>query len=533
MASPVSSALAQLDGSLQALQSQIDRLQAALEVEDDPLRHSLTEACQKAAMLCDLVRAERPDADWADRPALDQIIHDLERATEEKRNQQRREKVLELADELAEGSLQHRSAARAAALNALRLQAVEELRKEAAGEGVKELPGPNASEWLRWACSLQDGADAPVLEPLRRDFPALERLSGELEERYWRPPTGKTPEPSHASLRQAQKASTVPSEPPSRPQTVWRSELSPDSSASTAVIIPSSDLPPHSPPAKEGQNDAADTSPTDHAAAAHDAHLESTLQVAAAPQSAEQASPQASQEQEAEEEVFPSFGQSASREPHVALWIAVASVVLLCAVFAGIHYFHGRGNRAPATGALVQDSDLNVARAATTSEPAASGTSAPDSNVPMTAANVGAQPVGEKAPAAPTVAAKLALPMLHRQPDEGAQDKILLSMESCQRMSPASIECWGYVSNLGPGGSLVSLDRVDVVDGKGNTFSLDKHGQFAFPNGKSSNIPAGSRVKYALKVPDKDPAARTLTLYLDISNPVGLEYTFRDVPVAE
>ncbi len=524
MASPVSSTLTQLDDSVRAWQSQLDRLQAALEVDDEQLRRSLAKACQQAATLCDLVRAERPDAQWRDRKDLDQLIQDLEHAAEERRNQQRRSRLLELADELNAGSVQHRSAARAAALNTLRLQAVEELRRQAGAEVVNELPGPKASEWLHWAFNLQDGVDAPLLAALRRDFPALERFSGELEERYWTP-SGKAPEPP-PSPRPAQKAEAGPSAPPSRPEPVRRSELATQWSASTAaVILPPSDLLPHTVEKIPGE---ADASRVDHAVAvAQDARLNSTLQVAAVPEPAGQPAP------ETGEHVFSGLGEAASPERHVAIWIAAASVVVLGAALAGIHYFHGRANHAPGTTAgVVQDSDLNVARAATTGEATPPG-GAPESNDSMAGANLSPRAAGENVPGATSTEAKLDFPTLHRQPVEGAQDKILLSMEFCRRVNPGSIECWGYVSNLGAGGARVSLDRADVVDGKGNTFSLDRNSQFDFPTGKSSSLPPGSRVKYTVRVPDKDPGARTLTLYLDVSNPTGLEYTFRDIPVAE
>jgi hypothetical protein len=142
-------------------------------------------------------------------------------------------------------------------------------------------------------------------------------------------------------------------------------------------------------------------------------------------------------------------------------------------------------------------------------------------------------PAGLQAPESPRTHAKLPPSLLQRQPVEGAQDKILLTMELCERVNPQSIECWGYVSNLRDESSDVSLYRADVVDGKGNSFNLSSNGQFDFPTGHSFNIPAGSSVKYTIKIPDKDQDAQTLTLYLDVSNPRDLEYTFRDVPVAD
>src|ERR1017187_7952734 len=100
MSSQYSSTLTKLDGVLHSIHAQLDCLEAALEVNDEQLNHSLTEACQHAAMLRDLIRAERPDANWADRRALDQLINELEIAAKARRNQQRRSRLLDLANEL-------------------------------------------------------------------------------------------------------------------------------------------------------------------------------------------------------------------------------------------------------------------------------------------------------------------------------------------------------------------------------------------------------------------------------------------------
>jgi hypothetical protein len=188
MPSPFASALTKLDGSLLAIQSHLDMLQAGLDVNDGQLNQSMSDARHHAASLRDLIRAERPDAKWTDRKSLEHLIHELEIAAKARRNQQRRAKLLELASELDNGLVQHRFKARAAALNQLRVEAVNELRTEAAlSEQVKELPGPLANQWIHWVCNLQEEKDALVLTDLRRDFVALERFAREMEEDYWAP----------------------------------------------------------------------------------------------------------------------------------------------------------------------------------------------------------------------------------------------------------------------------------------------------------------------------------------------------------
>ena len=214
MSSPISSALERLDGSLLALQSEVDCLRAGLEVSDDQLSQRLTDARQHATAVRDLIRAERADAAWADRKALDQLIHDLELAAREKRNQERRTRLLELASEFEAGNIRHRFESRVSSLQALRQEAVQQLRADAARpEQQKVLPGPEAGEWLHWACNLQEEADAPTLDELQKDFPAVAAFTGEMEETYWVPGT-RAPVSAAPAPRPPQPAAPPVTAPP-------------------------------------------------------------------------------------------------------------------------------------------------------------------------------------------------------------------------------------------------------------------------------------------------------------------------------
>lgn len=190
MSSAFWSELAKLDDSLLAVQSQVDWMRAGFEFDDDQLTQSVTEARQHGAALRDLVHVERADAKWSDRESLERLIHELEIAAQERRNQQRRSKLADLANELDAGSIKHRLEARAAALSKLRQEAVKQLRTEAAlADQVKDLPGPAASQWLRWACNLQEERDSFALSRLRKDFAAVDRFVAGMEESYWVPGT--------------------------------------------------------------------------------------------------------------------------------------------------------------------------------------------------------------------------------------------------------------------------------------------------------------------------------------------------------
>jgi hypothetical protein len=188
MSSPFWSALGKLDGSLHAIQSQVDALRAGLEIDDAKLSQSLMHARRDVALLRNLIRSERPDAKWNARTELDMLIHDLEIDAQQRRNEQRRMRLLDLADEFEAGIARHRSESRTTSLNRLRMDAIEQLRAAATvPEQQKELPGPAASEWLHWACNLRDKDDATIIDDLRRRFPALEAFAAEMEGRYWTP----------------------------------------------------------------------------------------------------------------------------------------------------------------------------------------------------------------------------------------------------------------------------------------------------------------------------------------------------------
>ena len=187
MPSPLSSALAKLDDSIRVLEERLHSLDASLEVPREEFIQSLTEARQNADTVRELIRAERPDVEWEDRLSLEKLIGDVAAAAEADRKELRRRQLLDLAEELNAGAITHRLKSRVTALEALREDAVRELQAEANEEQPKELPGPEASAWMQWACGWQENAGTDRFSELEGDFPALLRFAGEMEETYWQP----------------------------------------------------------------------------------------------------------------------------------------------------------------------------------------------------------------------------------------------------------------------------------------------------------------------------------------------------------
>ncbi len=80
----------------------------------------------------------------------------------------------------------HRRAFRVDQLNHLRDLAINELRSQAGLEGTPQtLPGPEANQWIEWACGLKEPEDAESLQTLRHGFKHLEDFVAHLEPEMW------------------------------------------------------------------------------------------------------------------------------------------------------------------------------------------------------------------------------------------------------------------------------------------------------------------------------------------------------------
>jgi len=111
-----------------------------------------------------------------------------EDAVDTKDSELRRSRLLGLANELERGSIVHHRAARVSQLNQLRDQSIKELRFHASLGGVPPtLPGPEAAEWVPWACGLKEPEDSEALENLREGFSHLDEFVANLEPDMWVP----------------------------------------------------------------------------------------------------------------------------------------------------------------------------------------------------------------------------------------------------------------------------------------------------------------------------------------------------------
>jgi len=179
-------ARASLDDSFGVLCESVEELKAAKSVDIEQVLEHLTMAAGSAQDLRTLVSSEMPEAAWQNREELDTLLAEIEKRVEARAVEQRRSRLLALASVLKRGSIVHRRALRVEQLNQLRDQAVKELRSQAGPEGTpKPLPGPEAAQWMDWACGLQEPEDAESLQAIRQNFPSLDDFVANLEPGMW------------------------------------------------------------------------------------------------------------------------------------------------------------------------------------------------------------------------------------------------------------------------------------------------------------------------------------------------------------
>jgi hypothetical protein len=164
----------------------LGKLEAAQSVDIAAVIAQLEKAGESGRDLRALVSSELPEASWQNREELDALLEKIQERIEARNLERLRGRLLALAGELERGSIVHRRAVRVEQLNQLRDQAVNELRSQAGLEGAPQtLPGPEADEWIKWACGLKDPEDADSFKALRNGFAHLDDFIARLEPNMW------------------------------------------------------------------------------------------------------------------------------------------------------------------------------------------------------------------------------------------------------------------------------------------------------------------------------------------------------------
>ena len=141
--------------------------------------------------------------------AVQQAQAEAQAGEDEERQRTLRSRLLALADELERGSIVHHRAFRVNQLMQLRDEAVGELRAQAAAPAQPQmLPGPDADQWVAWACLLKEPEDAESLQLLRNGFAHLDDFVANLEPNMWVPPGAQRPEAVHETEKPAVQQSS-------------------------------------------------------------------------------------------------------------------------------------------------------------------------------------------------------------------------------------------------------------------------------------------------------------------------------------
>ena len=179
-------ALKSLNDSVAPLSENLAKLAAAKPVDIEEIIAQVKAANESARAVRERLSSELPEASWASCEELEALIDEAQRSFLAKTTEQRRARLLAVAKELERGTIVHRRAHRLEELNQLRDQAVNELQSLAAlGEVIHDLPGPQAAQWIEWACGLKEPQDAESLEVLRSGFAHLDNFVANLEASMW------------------------------------------------------------------------------------------------------------------------------------------------------------------------------------------------------------------------------------------------------------------------------------------------------------------------------------------------------------
>jgi len=158
----------------------IDQLEAAQSLNRGEVIGEVGKLLDLCQNLRDAVLSEDNTASWKTKTELTALVSRLDDAAAKRR------RYLELAQFLATGTISHRRERTRQERLTLRDTAVAELMEISERQSPPELPGPEAENWLEWACSLEDDTNDTELQQLKSGFPRLDDFVRQLEIDGWR-----------------------------------------------------------------------------------------------------------------------------------------------------------------------------------------------------------------------------------------------------------------------------------------------------------------------------------------------------------
>ncbi|WP_109489074.1 hypothetical protein [Occallatibacter savannae] len=199
--SVVAETLKSLAGQAKLCHDKIDQLEAAQSINRGEIIAEVGKLLDLCQNLRDAILSEDSTAAWKTKSELTTLVSRLDDAAAKRR------RYLELAQFLATGTISHRRERTRQERLALRDAAVSELMEISERATPPELPGPEAENWLGWACGLEDETNDAELQQLKSGFPRLDDFVRQLEIDWWRNGPESAP---RAAAKPAPKPASAP-----------------------------------------------------------------------------------------------------------------------------------------------------------------------------------------------------------------------------------------------------------------------------------------------------------------------------------
>src|SRR5262245_44458028 len=201
-------ALAALDAQLDRVNRELATLAAARPADPDVIAAAVTRAQQASEAVGSVVGAAAgevgdPPPVWDTRAELDATVRKLAERLRSAAVERRRGRLRAVADALLAAQVIHpRWRKVVPALDALRLQAAEQVQQAADADDPPELPGPaDGAVWLSWAWELPPEQVEEALAVVRKSLPVLAQVVLEIDPGHWVAMAEAAPEPEAKTER--------------------------------------------------------------------------------------------------------------------------------------------------------------------------------------------------------------------------------------------------------------------------------------------------------------------------------------------
>lgn len=186
--------------------AKIDLLEAGQKLDGAEALADLNQLLDVCQNLRDAILSEDSTATWRTREELHSVVGRLDDAAV------KRQRYLDLAQVLSNGTVVHRRERTKQERLRQRDAAVTELMEISALPAPPDLPGPAATLWLEWACSLDDSSNDPDLAILKLSFPRVDDFVRQLDLDTWQDGApGNTRREGDAPAAITQSPEAVPS----------------------------------------------------------------------------------------------------------------------------------------------------------------------------------------------------------------------------------------------------------------------------------------------------------------------------------